>query len=72
MVLKTLLEILVTIMNTVDALLNLRSGLMRNITFNRQQATRRITSLRLSTLVEVENAHSSGINTIDMDKTEGR
>lgn len=59
-------------MNPVEAVWHLKTGMLKSHTFKRQQATRRVNNLQLSSLVEVENAHSSGINTIDLDKVEGR
>ena len=60
------------VLNTVEAILSMKIGLMKSQKFRRLHSTRRVKTLRLSTLIEIENAHSSGINSIDLDKVEGR
>lgn len=59
-------------MNDVDAICNLKTGLIDARKFRSNQATKRVSRLCLSNFQEVENSHSAGINTIDLDKVEGR
>ena len=59
-------------MNDVEAIRSLTTGLLDIRKFRSNQATKRISALRLSNFQEVENSHSAGINTIDLDKVEGR
>ncbi|KAI9555459.1 hypothetical protein GHT06_017974 [Daphnia sinensis] len=59
-------------MNDVDAICNLKTGLIDARKFRSNQATKRVSTLCLSNFQEVENSHSAGINTIDLDKVEGR
>ncbi len=59
-------------MNDVEAICSLRSGALDSRKFKLMLATKRLNALRLSNFQEVENSHSAGINTIDLDKVEGR
>lgn len=59
-------------MNDVEAICSVRIGLLGGRKFRLAQATKRVCALRLSHFQEVENSHSAGINTIDLDRVEGR
>lgn len=59
-------------MNVVEALIHLKTGRITSQQFRQQQATKRVTNLQLSGLQEIEDVHKSGINTMDLDKVEGR
>jgi len=59
-------------MNTAEAILRLKSGLLNTVRFKQQQTTKRVKSLRLSLSQDVENVHGSGINSIDLEKVDSR
>lgn len=59
-------------MNDVEAICSLRTGLLDGRKFKLKLATKRLCALSLSNFQEVENSHTAGINTIDLDKVEGR
>lgn len=59
-------------MNVVEDLFSLKSGLLAGRNFRLRQSTKRVSSLRLSNFQEIENSHAAGINSIDLDKVEGR
>lgn len=59
-------------MNDIQALCSLKTGLLDGRKFRLRQSTKRVSSLKLSNFQEIENSHTAGINTIDLDKVEGR
>lgn len=59
-------------MNTAEAIIRLKSGLLNTLRFQQQQSTKRVKSLHLSTSQDVENVHGSGINSIDLEKVDSR
>ena len=58
--------------NTVADVCKLKCGLLDSRRFRQKQATSRVNSLRLSLCQDVENVHSAGINSLDLENVEGR
>lgn len=59
-------------MSSLEALYALKTGRLSANKFKSLHATRRAKSLRLSNLKEIEDSHSSGINSLHLEKIEGR